>query len=189
MSSVARWLTRVRWPLFAVMVAAQLAVPAWMIHARERVLRHGEVFRIRAEPVDPYDAFRGRYVALALRGQHVPQLADPLSRGDEAYVLLERSADGYAQFATAQRHRPDTASYLRLTVASVESEGVRFDLPFDRFYLNERLAPAAEAAYRRLTRGARRAAWIDLRVLEGRGVIEELYLDGKPAAEAAAAAR
>ncbi len=183
-----RW-KRFRWPLFVIMVVAQLAVPAWMIHARERVLRHGEVYRIRAEPVDPYDAFRGRYVALALRGQHVPQLPDPLNRGDVAYVVLTRTSDGYARFASAQRNQPDNPSYLRLTVATVDSDGVRFDLPFDRFYLNEHLAPAAEAAYRQNTRGGRRAAWIDLRVLGGRGVIEELYLDGKPAAEAAASAR
>ncbi len=189
MNRVQGFVRRFRWPLFAVMVATQLAVPAWMIYARERVLRQGEVYRFRAEPVDPYDAFRGRYVALSLRGQRVPQLADaPLAHGEKAYVVLARGADGYAHFAAAQRAKPTTAGYLRLTLVGLDSEGLRFDLPFDRYYLNEHLAPAADAAFRQRTSGGRRAAWIDLRVLGGRGVIEELYIDGKPVADAVATA-
>ncbi len=71
----------------------------------------------------------------------------------------------------------------------MDSDGLRFDLPFDRYYLNEHVAPAADLAFRQRSGGARRAAWIDLRVLGGRGVIEELYIDGLPVADAVAAAR
>ena len=49
--------------LTAVCVA-QLAIPAWMLVSRERVLAEGEPHRFECAPVDPVDVFRGRYVAL-----------------------------------------------------------------------------------------------------------------------------
>lgn len=50
--------------LLVVLAAAQLAVPASMIVQRETVLTQGRVYKFKTAPVDPVDAFRGRYVAL-----------------------------------------------------------------------------------------------------------------------------
>jgi uncharacterized membrane-anchored protein len=52
--------------LFAVLSFFQLGMPVWMIANREMTLRDGKQFRFRVAPVDPYDAFRGRFVALQL---------------------------------------------------------------------------------------------------------------------------
>ena len=41
-----------RWAVLIV-VAVQLAVPAWMIFSRERILATGTAFRFRTAPVDP----------------------------------------------------------------------------------------------------------------------------------------
>jgi hypothetical protein len=67
---------------------------------------------------------------------------------------------------------------------------VEVALPFDRYYLPEDLAPAAEQAYRTLASrepGPTRA-WVDVRVRDGHAVLEELYLDGVPVREVLAAA-
>ncbi len=53
-------------------------------------------------------------------------------------------------------------------------------LPFDRFYMEEAKAPAAEAAYREHNRKGAQDAYVIVRVLEGAGVIEDLYVGGKP---------
>ena len=45
-------------------LAAQFSVMGLMIARREMTLRNGVVCRFLTAPVDPYDAFRGRYVAL-----------------------------------------------------------------------------------------------------------------------------
>ncbi|MBK6341440.1 MAG: GDYXXLXY domain-containing protein [Flavobacteriales bacterium] len=50
--------------LFLGIALAQLAVPAWMIAGRERVLSQGEVFKFKTAPIDPRDPFRGEYVRL-----------------------------------------------------------------------------------------------------------------------------
>ena len=58
-------------PLFIVVAVVQIAAPASMILRRERALDRGERFLFRTAPVDPYDAFRGRYVAPSFRGRRV----------------------------------------------------------------------------------------------------------------------
>src|SRR5205085_8475834 len=50
--------------VFVLVALAQLAAPGSLIWKRENTLRKGSVWKFRTAPVDPVDAFRGRYVAL-----------------------------------------------------------------------------------------------------------------------------
>ena len=52
--------------IFALAAVTQLAAPARMIWRHERTLREGRVFLFHTRPVDPADAFRGRFVWLGL---------------------------------------------------------------------------------------------------------------------------
>ena len=175
-----------RWVLLVVMVAVQLLVPAWMILGRELVLAKGEVYRFQTRPVDPYDAFRGRYVALGfLAGaESVPLAEGTVRRGQRVYVELGRNADGFATLVALHHRRPEDVASLKVKVLYLEGsgKGATVSLPFDRYYLPEDVAPEAESAYRELGRG-QQDAWVDVRVLDGRGVLEELYVAGKPILE------
>ena len=75
---------------FAIVVAVQLAVPAWMIVDHERTLAKGQLFKFRTRPVDPADAFRGRYVWLSLEPHavRVPNIQRWRSR-QKAFAVLE----------------------------------------------------------------------------------------------------
>jgi hypothetical protein len=53
---------------------------------------------------------------------------------------------------------------------------VHFSLPFERFYMDEKLAPEAEMAYAR----GRQEGVLVVRVWHGLGVIEDLELGGRP---------
>jgi hypothetical protein len=52
-------------------------------------------------------------------------------------------------------------------------------MPFSRYYMDEDLAPKAERAVWGGRRG-QREAFVSVRVRDGVGVIEELYVDGVP---------
>ena len=52
--------------LFILVAIVQISFSASMIINREITLKSGKQFKFRTAPVDPYDAFRGRYVALTL---------------------------------------------------------------------------------------------------------------------------
>jgi uncharacterized membrane-anchored protein len=183
--------------LLGVLVAGVLAqwiVPARMIHQREQALRHGVAYRFRVAPVDPYDAFRGRYVALRFdqgTREPVPTTAS-FSRHQPVYVRLETDTNGFARLAQAALRPGREGAWMRARVAYANSwdwertgavHTVHVDLPFDRFYLDEESAPRAEQLYRKAAgwRGQTSStnAWLQVRVHRNLAVIEDLFLDGR----------
>lgn len=166
-----------------ITAAIQLATPAYLVARHERTLRDGEVFRFHTAPVDPYDAFRGRYVALAVEPNRV-KLDDPaqsFKHRQKIFVTLDRDADGFATLRGANVSRPKKGAYLSARAWGVDHEGyLRVRLPMDRYYLPEDEAPEAERAYREHSRVGQRTAEVQVRVLRGEGVIEDLVVDGRP---------
>jgi uncharacterized membrane-anchored protein len=167
--------------------AVQLAAPGWLILRHELVLRQGEVFRFRAEPVDPADPFRGRFVAVQPRERSAPQAAgETLKHNERVCVALRMDAEGFARLATVSRRPPPgDAPHLRARVSYVQGTTVWLHLPLDRFYMEETLAPAAEAAYRATRPGGTNTAWLVVRVRKGAAVIEDVMVDGESLAVAA----
>ena len=167
--------------LLGLAIALQLAAPASMILKRERVLAHGQAFKFRTAPVDPYDAFRGRFVALGFdqRSVAAPPGHD-FARGQTVHVLLAVDAEGFATFSGLRRDRPETEPYLTAKIQYVYGNQIQLRLPFDRFYMDEYAAPAAERVYREQSSRSNRNAYIQVRIDEGFGVIEDLYVDGTP---------
>lgn len=167
--------------------AAQLAAPAWMIAGRERTLREGALYRFRTAPVDPYDAFRGRYVAIAVETQPVAWEGDApptRRRSRDVYASLATDADGYGVVRSVSAQPPATGDFVRAKAWSWNPEGhVRVTLPIHRYYLPEDEAPEAERAYREHSRSGHRDAEVRVRVRRGDLVVEELVVEDKPIRE------
>jgi uncharacterized membrane-anchored protein len=169
--------------ILLVIAAGQLAIPAMMIHQRELTLRDGHAYKFRTQPVDPYDAFRGRFVALRLEPNSVATNA-VIEHGTTVYVTLAEGPDGFAKFTGVSREPPVERDYLKVRTAWSSGGTVSLLLPFDRFYMEENAAPEAERAYREHSRqGGARDAYVIVRVRDGQGVIENLYVAGQPIAE------
>lgn len=168
------------WSLFAGLVVVQLAVPAMMIDKRQTTLDEGTPYKFRIGPVDPYDPFLGRYLVLNLEVASYERWRGPaLERGQTVYAVLETDRDGFARFRNLSMDPPGTRDYLKLRVDWQSGQQVRLQLPFDRYYVEENIAQMAW----RVRRPARRQpvpAHIQVRVLEGYGVLEELYFDNRP---------
>jgi uncharacterized membrane-anchored protein len=165
--------------VWGVAVVAQLGVVARMITTQETILREGVAYRFRTAPVDPYDAFRGRYVAIALEPSVAPRPdgLTHLKRGDEVFVLLGTDTTGYAEILGASVERPQTGDYLRVTTSWVQNHeqmGVRY--PMDRYYLPEDEAPRAEQLYREHSRRGRQDAHVVLKIRSGEAVAEDLVI-------------
>ena len=174
--------------LFAVMSAAILAVPASQIVKHERVLKQGRAFRFRTRPVDPVDAFRGRYVQLSFDGL-TASLPPGLAYRSEADVYARiAEKDGFAEVASISKDPPkDTPDYVKVELSwwadYPTNRLMRLNVPFSQFFMNEKMAPKAEAAYRSLNRRGATNVWAVVRVLNGKGVIENLMFDGVPAGD------
>lgn len=167
--------------LLCAMIAAQLFVPVSMIVQRERVLHNGAVYKFKTVPVDPYDVMRGRYVSLQVE-QAQFDLADTaqFDIGQRVYAVLAQDQHGYAQVIDVTTQPPENADYVSAGIRWKNGGFIMLDLPFDRYYVNEHKAPQAEQLYRKHTALPDSSTYITVRVLRGRAVLEELYIDNRP---------
>ena len=95
---------RRRLALLAV-VAAQVAVPVGMAGLAAADLAFGREIRLRVQPVDPFDVFRGNYVALRYEISSL-QTAIPIARGQTVCTTLHER-DGAWTGSEATTERPD----------------------------------------------------------------------------------
>jgi hypothetical protein len=189
--------------LLIVLSAAQLTAAAWSIVRYEVTLAAGRVYRVKTVPVDPADPFRGRYVAirpvLTLPNPVAPEVASlldqvgafrPNTARKRAYAALGQDGDGFARVEQVVAEPPTSGDYLEIAEVRRRTNGppdpdrqpelVRdIVLPFDRYYMAEAAAPAAEQRYRETVgRDGDTRTWITIRVRNGVGVIEGLFIDG-----------
>jgi uncharacterized membrane-anchored protein len=159
-----------------LLACAQLAVPGSLIWKREHTLRQGSVWKFRTAPVDPVDAFRGRYVALQfeVESQQISALENA-GYNDTVFVTLKQNADGFAEIDQVSTNKPAGDDFL-----IAELSGKTISLPFDKYWVTERDAPAAETAYRNLSRRDKQNAFATVRVFRGDAALEQLYLDNQP---------
>jgi uncharacterized membrane-anchored protein len=161
--------------VFVLVALAQLAVPASLIWKREQTLRLGSVWKFRTAPVDPVDAFRGRYVALEFEAE-TQQILPPADVASDkpVFVTLRQNA-GFAEIDQVFATPPAGEDFIEARL-----NGKTVSLPFDKYWLSERDAPAAEAAYRFQSRLEKRNAFVTVRVFRGDAALEQLYLDNLP---------
>ena len=147
-------------------VVLQLFVPLYMIWEKYDILRTGEEVKMRVEPLDPYDAFRGRYVSL----RYAYDLEYDERRG--RYGILEMDEDGFSKIKMVSKERPENGLYL------TDKDDDYFTVPLNRYYMEETLAPEAEKA---MADGA--DAYVTIRIKGDKSVISGLYANGMPIEE------
>ena len=139
-------------PLFGL----QWAVPVAQILRGETMLREGTALRLALQPVDPYDAMRGRYLALSFtESTREHSLPDGMRPGDTLYAVLGADPDGLAHITRLSREPQDSAFAWKIptdTPPGAKGDGERPQI----------------------------AASLGVRVKNGAIVAESLWLDGRP---------
>jgi len=173
----------ISWVLFGLLCVAQLGVIVFQIASYERILKEGEAFYFKVQPLDPYDAFRGRYVSLRFENVNKALLAaGEVDTGQaKGYAILEHKGN-VDVIKEVSFTKPSSGSFLEVDVNYISHESnnrmsANISLPFDRFYMREDIAPRAEQVLR-VSSGV--TVHAKLRVLKGKGVIEELMVGEKP---------
>lgn len=164
--------------LLITVCVLQLLIPASMIGKREAALRHGTAYRFKTRPVDPHDPFRGRYVALQFEENSVKLEGESVEQGRKLFAEVYEGEDGFAKLGKAGTDRPESGDYIKVRAIYRSGGSLRVNLPFDRYYMNEKRAPEAERAYWGANRGTNRNTFAVVKVLDGMAVTEGLYIDG-----------
>lgn len=169
--------TQTRFGLFVVVALLQLLFPAKLVFESNKVLWWGTALKFKTEPIDPADPFRGRYVALNFAAREfTASTGHPWKRGDAVYVILENDAQGYVQIQSLHKTRPSAAEgiFVKAQVRYVRKNRITLDYPFRKFFMEEHLAPKADAYYRQQGEGHAL-----VKVYKGEAVLEDVVVKGK----------
>lgn len=186
--------------LFLFLVAVGVYYPVSKIIRFEFPLSPPAVFRFRATLYDPYDPFRGRYVALSPMAQTVIAGGMKWYKYDESdvYAVLEEDEEGLAKVVDlVKKPKPgkpairaksavphgrwlNPGSAIEKTEKDIAST-YTVNFQFDRFYMNEKLAPKAEAAVNKAVREGGDGCVIVVKVYaDGNFAITDLEIGGVP---------
>lgn len=165
--------------IFALTALAQWAAPLAQIWTHEQTLAKGTLIKLKCTAPDPYDPLRGRYLAVRPDQSEadVPEGAK-LERGMSVYATLTTGTDGLATVTHLSMTPPASGDFVRVKAGYAYDKKAGFEWPFDRFYINEKLAPEADEWFAENIRKARGVV-AEVRVLNGRAVLADLSLDGK----------
>lgn len=137
--------------LFIILVIIQLIAPLKMIYNQENILKKGKPYKFLTQPIDPNDPFRGKYIRLNYKIRSYKTLDSIWNRNDKIYVYLKDSI-GYAKIDTVCKQKVNTKKdYVIAKVKwySTYNKKLSFNLPFNRFYMEESKAKPAEDLVRR----------------------------------------
>ncbi len=166
--------------IFGFAALAQWAIPLAQIWTQEQTLAKGTLIKLNCAAPDPYDPLRGRFLAVRPTQFQVALHGDiNLPMGAFFYGALSTGADGLATVTSVSLTPPGSGDYIRLKSTYSYNDGLSFQWPFNRYYLNEKLAPGADRWFAETARGDKRTI-AEVRVLNGRAVLAGLSLDGKP---------
>jgi len=166
--------------LFIVVALLQLSVPASAIWNRHRTLTQGRIWKFRTAPVDPVDAFRGRYIALGFVADEVPR-SEPLETTGKIYAVLKEGPDGFAEVETLSSTPVLGDNVIKVGTGYWDRNNniQNIVFPFNRYWVTEKIAPEAERAYVANSRRQRQNAYLTVRVRDGDTAVEELYIDNQ----------
>ena len=173
--------------IFVLVALAQLAVPASVVWKRGRTLAYGRVWKFKTQPIDPEDAFRGRYVALGLAAEKVWEQPAPspgvFKPDGDYYAMLKEDSNGFAQVEKLSATKVDGDNVVRVKMGYWSGGWQYVHFPFNRLWVAEKLAPQAEQAYRENSRRGKENAYVTVRVRNGDAALEQLYIDNQPLAD------
>lgn len=168
--------------VFAVAAVAQWLLPLSGIWQHERVISRGTLVKIECGAPDPYDPLRGRYLAVRPAQSTVSEPEGfPRGRGRvPVWATLEAGDDGLSRIKSLSLEPVSGPTVIPLTAryrgTTNGTDVIWLDWPFDRFYVNERLAPDADKLVAERSRDRKTVA--EVRLLDGRAVLTDILLDG-----------
>ena len=172
-------------PLFAIMVIAQIYVPTQMIWQNEHIIHDGTEYHFRTAPVDPTDPFRGKYITLNYLDDQLEIKKElELHYDDEVYVTFSVNEDGFAIPESASKEKPlNNSAYLKtsfdyISISDLEHQKVAFSYDFNRFYMEESKAYAAEKFYQNANRDTAQEAYAVVYLYDGDAVVNDVMIDG-----------
>jgi uncharacterized membrane-anchored protein len=170
--------------ILTIVSIAQLYIPATIIFKSEAILKKGSKYLFKTAPIDPTDAFRGKYVQLAFEADSL--IVEDWRKNNYnriQYLNIVKDDLGYVKLTGLAEKIPSAGDYIKVKIRYIANSVAYFNYPFDRFYLEEGMAEKAEELYRKDNISGKQDSYAVVRVQSGSALIEDLWIGGKPIKE------
>lgn len=167
---------------FILLAIIQLTIPARMIWKNNDILNNGILYKFKNEPVDPYDAFKGKYIYLNFKNSLLI-IRKKINFNKTVYAILKNDEKGFATITHLSNNIPNSANYLKVkaSVSDFSIYGKYYQVwitfPFDKFYMNEFKAPQAEENYSQSTKDQKQSVYALVSIKNGEGVVKYVYIN------------
>lgn len=174
------------WPIFAIMILAQLYLPAKMILDSESTIKNGMAYKFKTQPVDPYDPFRGKYIDLRYEVEMEKYDLDGLANEElqevyKAYAEIRTNSDGFAEISNLSTEKQNlSGDYIEVKIRSRQKDKVTINLPYNRYYMEESIAKPSEDYVREIRRDSTVNVYGIINIKDGNGVLIEVMINGRP---------
>jgi hypothetical protein len=174
-------------PAFILMVAIQVIIPARIIQEKEKVIREGREFRFRINSVLPLIMGQNNSILLYYAdNQYIVEDDSMWVRDEPVYVTLANDAEGFAIINNIYKSVPEfeedyVLAHIDYAVPDTH-DYVMIRFPFDRFYLDRPIDPSW-GYYIPPADSIAPVTSVAVRISEGQGVVQNVFVDGVPLAE------
>lgn len=169
--------------LFLLLAIVQLLAPAKMIYNKEQIIEKGKAYKFLTQPLDPNDPFRGKYVRLNYQINTYKTSDSIWNNNRDVYVYLKDSS-GFATIETISHKKLDLKNDYVLATKNwfnANNNKLIFDLPFNRFYMEESKAKPAEDLVRRNRRDTiNNTTYALVYIKEGEFVLNNVFINDVP---------
>lgn len=153
----------------------QLGLLTKFIYSYENLAKNGTIYKFALMPVDPYDAFRGRYLSLQFKDIELPNEGRTNYYNEKIYVELATDENGFAKIISVAK-TPDAIkgqNYVRAT-----DKYSSLSWPFTRFYLQDEYARLTDQYLNEII--SNHNVYATIAVKNGAGRILDIYVDDMP---------
>lgn len=151
----------------------------------EKTKNEGTLYRLELQAYDPYDMFRGNYMALAFKEDRVKMPPFQPRWDEKFYVKLIRDPKtGFDRPQMVSLKYPGGDDWVEVRNSGGEViDGADTMLLFaymqDRFFMSEDRIKKADEALRKATADSSRRCWAEMRVRKGTAILTDVKIDGK----------
>ncbi|PXX96829.1 hypothetical protein DF185_19500 [Marinifilum breve] len=180
---------KIIFPIFIVIAIIQLSIPVKSIYNQEQILSEGKEFKFQTAPVDPNDPFRGKYIALRFKENEIRVNSyEDWEKGQEVFVVITENKEGFANPLRALLKEPTNEKhYLTAKIQNVNthkdqynhiiSKEITIQYPFNRFYMEESKAKAAEDLYRKSTSDSKTSTYALVNIKNGKATLKDVMIN------------
>ncbi len=172
--------------LFIVVAIIQVAIPMQLILKQENILKTGTPYKFKTKPIDPTDPFRGKFITLSYAIDRAQSEDSTWVKNQNIYVYLQKDSLNFAQVKKVSK-QPNAypEDYVKATIKyyNKKRKVVYFNLPFNRFYMEEFKAKPAEEIYTESTQETLNDVYTLVYVKEGEAVIDNVFINAIPIAD------